>query len=92
MTASKRPWPSLPKFNEQLRSSGQLDARRAEQAVHWLWNETTESLLAELRSSPEVAQLAQALEDQVRKGDAVPTAAARQLVQAFLNNRREASS
>jgi LAO/AO transport system kinase len=80
------------KFNVHLQSTGQLSARRSEQAVHWLWSETTELLLAELRNSPDVAKLAHQLEDQARRGDVVPTAAARKLVQAFLDGRREKSS
>jgi LAO/AO transport system kinase len=75
-------------FHAHLQSTGQLTQRRSEQAVHWLWNETTELLLTQLRDDPGIAQLAADLERQVRAGSIVPTAAARQLVQAFLDGRQ----
>lgn len=79
------------KFHRHLQSTGQLAQRRAEQSVHWLWNETTELLLTQLRDDPDTAELANKLEKQVRSGNVVPTAAARQLVESFLDGRRRSS-
>ncbi len=76
------------RFHKHLQASGQLEQRRADQAVQWLWNEITELLLAELRNDPAIAHLAADLERQVHGGSLVPTAAARQLVQTFLDGRQ----
>jgi LAO/AO transport system kinase len=79
-------------FRTHLQSTGLLAQRRAEQGVHWLWNETTELLLTQLRHAPDIAQRATDLEQQVRAGRIVPTAAARQLVDAFLDGRQSQGS
>ena len=59
------------------RASGELDARRAEQARAWMWSEVTDTLLDELRADPAVRARIESLEADVSSGRISPAAAAR---------------
>jgi LAO/AO transport system kinase len=63
----------------------QLERLRAEQSREWMWSEVTESLLETLRRDARVDNLARRLEADVAAGTTTPTAAARAVVQAFLD-------
>ncbi len=60
-----------------------VDQLRSGQARSWLWDEVRETLLDELRTDPEVAELAPDLEAQVTSGEMSPSAAARELLARF---------
>jgi LAO/AO transport system kinase len=64
-----------------------LPELRALQNRDWMWSEVTDSLLDALRADASTATLAQRLEAEVGAGSTTPTAAARAVVQAFLDTR-----
>jgi LAO/AO transport system kinase len=72
---------------QQVRAGVDLDAVRSGQARSWLWDEVRETLLDELRTNPEVADLAPELEARVIAGEVSPAAAAQQLLHAFRSGR-----
>jgi LAO/AO transport system kinase len=68
---------------EEVRANVDVAELRSGQARSWLWDEVRETLLDELRTNPEVADLAPELEAKVTAGDLSPAAAAQQLLDAF---------
>jgi len=61
-----------------------LAARRADQAVEWLWSGIHETLIESLRAEPTTAKLVAALEKRVRAGEVLAPIGAGELVGAFL--------
>jgi LAO/AO transport system kinase len=76
-------WEAVGALVAAARASGELDARRAEQARAWMWSEVTETLLDELRDDAAVRNRIDALEHDVSRGWLSPAAAARQVLAAF---------
>ncbi|MDQ1509367.1 MAG: GTPase [Actinomycetota bacterium] len=76
-------WETIATLVAAARESGELDARRAEQARAWIWSEVTDTLLDELRADAAVRASIEALEEDVRGGRISPAAAARQVLAAF---------
>ncbi|MEO9164975.1 MAG: methylmalonyl Co-A mutase-associated GTPase MeaB [Aquihabitans sp.] len=76
-------WAHIVAAHHHLLSTGQLDHLRAEQARAWLWDEVKAGLTERFRADRDVAQTLPGLEDAVRRGEAAPTAAAQQLLDAF---------
>lgn len=77
-------WSVINKFHSRLVANGALESRREEQARHWLWSETSESLLAALRNDPAVRNILPALEQKVTEGRLPPAVAAAELLDIFL--------
>lgn len=67
-----------------LNADGALQKRRRAQAREWLWNETREALLSELKKDPAVAEALERLLMQVGDGKLPASAAARELVAMFM--------
>jgi LAO/AO transport system kinase len=67
----------------RARASGELDAKRMEQARSWMWSEVTDTLLDELRDDPAVQARIESLESDVTKGRLSPAAAAREVLATF---------
>ncbi len=78
-------WQIVESYGRIMRENGRFMARRSEQALHWLWREVSEELLAKLRADPHVAVQQAALEAQVAKGEMLPAAAAAVLLKGFLD-------
>jgi len=76
-------WATVSALVDAARSSGELDARRTEQARAWMWSEVTETLLDDLRHDAAVRNQIDALEDDVSHGRMSPGAAARQVLAVF---------
>jgi LAO/AO transport system kinase len=76
-------WEAIGRFRTALTGAGELERKRAEQALAWMWSEVSETLLAALRAHPGVARQLPALEAEVRAGRMTPTAAAERLLAAF---------
>jgi len=76
-------WGALEEHRRRLAASGDLEARRREQRLAWLWQEIEEGLRNALRESPDVAALLPSLEARVAAGEETPEAAARRLLAAF---------
>lgn len=79
-------WEKLQALRHALTDSGEWVLQRADQARSWMWSETAEILLTELREAPEVIALVSSLEARVRCGELPATVAARRLVQAYLGD------
>jgi len=76
-------WETIGALVGAARVSGDLYARRTEQARAWMWSEVTDTLLDELRADADVRARIELLEDDVRGGRISPAAAARQVLAAF---------
>ena len=77
---------SLQQFLQAHKKAGAFDRQRQRQAVSWLWNETSETLLKLLRGDQQLGKLASSLEQAVSVGQELPTVAAHNLVNAFLDH------
>jgi len=78
-------WDAIGEFRDRVTDT--LPALRAGQSRDWMWSEVTESLLEALADDAATAALARRLEADVTTGTTTPTAAARAIVQAFLQDR-----
>jgi LAO/AO transport system kinase len=77
-------WQLVLEHRKLLTASGELEARRREQAREWMWRLLDEGLLRAFREHPGVsAEIAQ-LERRVEAREATPAAAARELLGRFL--------
>ena len=83
-------WSLVEKHQRMLSDSGELDRRRREQRVSWMWSLVRDQLLDRLRDSSELHALAPRLEADVRDGTLSPGLAAQELVTAFLPDRTPA--
>ncbi len=78
-------WDAVAAFGEAV--APVLADLRAAQNRDWMWSEVTDSLLDALTADAPTAALARRLEAEVAAGSATPTAAARAVVAAFLDQR-----
>lgn len=76
-------WNTVIKFRNTLADSGEFSARRARQARSWMWSETAESLVKELKSHPLVRTRIGELESAVADGVLPASVAAEELVSIF---------
>jgi len=83
-TGIKEVWADVARFRTALEQSGAWPRRRAEQARAALWSEIGDGLLEQFRTAPGVARHLAAIEQEVMAGTCTPTAAARDLLAAFL--------
>ena len=77
-------WETVGQFREARGVSGGLQARRADQARAWMWSEISETLTAEFRRHPKVAEQVSDLEVAVAAGEITPAHAAARLLDAFV--------
>jgi LAO/AO transport system kinase len=77
-------WQAVLRHRQAMSQSGERARRRAEQARTALWTELGEALLDALRRHPAVRTRVGEIEAGVMAGRALPAAAARQLLEAFL--------
>jgi len=82
-------WESVLRHHETLQSSGQLAARRNEQSRAWMWSELQDRLIADLMEDPLVRERLPVLEAMVGEGTMPATRAAEQLLDIYLQKRRE---
>ncbi len=80
-------WEAIGAFREALAPAGRIEARRAEQARAWFWQRLEEGLLEALKQDPGVAAALPALEAAVMRGERSPSAAAEELLSAFLGKK-----
>ena len=76
-------WSTLVGFNEKLTNSGEAAQLRAAQSKAWMWGETAEILLEELKQSVAVQAAVTRLEDEVGAGKLPATVAAKNLVDLY---------
>lgn len=79
-------WGRAEAFAAALTKSGELKARRRNQAKAWLWHELSDSLMDALTADPAVAAQLGALEAKVASAKMAPATAARLLLTEFLGN------
>ncbi len=79
-------WTLFRSFVERQKKEEGLAARRAAQALRWMWREVEDGLIDGLRADPRVRAMLPELEDAVGKGRLAPASAADRLVSAFLRS------
>jgi LAO/AO transport system kinase len=82
-------WEVVLRHRDVLTASGQLAARRAEQARSWMWSEVNDNLVSTLQSDAAVRKQIPALEAAVSKGRIPPTLAAGRLLDIFLKRNKK---
>ncbi|MDJ0947925.1 MAG: methylmalonyl Co-A mutase-associated GTPase MeaB [Alphaproteobacteria bacterium] len=80
-------WTTVEAYMTALSAAGEIEARRAEQAKSWMWNEVSDRLIAALDAHPQAQARRADLEARVRSGQMTPTAAAQALLESFLTGR-----
>jgi LAO/AO transport system kinase len=81
-------WRAVAAFQEKMPAHDGALSARAAQARRWLWEEIQDDLMTALKSDPKLASLITAREDQVGGGDIAPSAAAREILAAFLEQKK----
>jgi LAO/AO transport system kinase len=83
-TGIREVWGDVERFRGALEKTGAWSRRRAEQARSALWSEIGDTLLDHFRTAPAVAKRLAAAETEVMAGARSPSAAARDMLAAFL--------
>jgi LAO/AO transport system kinase len=83
-TGIREVWDDVERFRGALEKTGAWSRRRAEQARSALWSEIGDTLLDHFRTAPAVAKRLAAAETEVMAGARSPSAAARDMLAAFL--------
>jgi LAO/AO transport system kinase len=78
-------WEAVQEHHARARSSGELQAKRREQARAWMWSLVEEGLGNSFRSHPVVRQKIASFEREVEELKRTPAAAARALLELFLD-------
>ncbi len=76
-------WSEVSEFQRTAQETGNLDSRRADHAADWMWDEVTETVMADLRSNATVNAELKNLETKVRDGTLSPSQAARNILRHF---------
>jgi len=76
-------WEAVQQYMALLRESSKLDARRADQAVLWMWRAATDDLVDALRADPRVKARMDELEAAVRGRELPATVAAQHIIDLF---------
>ena len=79
-------WEKVEEHRSILSEAGELEGRREQQNVRWMWSMLDDRLNDRLRSHPSVRTLLPELESQVRAGTTTPVSAVDQLLEAFLKD------
>ncbi|MGY8816409.1 MAG: methylmalonyl Co-A mutase-associated GTPase MeaB, partial [Pseudomonadales bacterium] len=76
-------WQTVIEYRNLLEHAGEISSRRTAQSCAWMWSETADELLTELKENKLVMALAEDLEREVKEGLLPPTVAAKRLIQTF---------
>tara|TARA_R110002094_G_scaffold13169_31_gene23535 strand:- start:4752 stop:5729 length:978 start_codon:yes stop_codon:yes gene_type:complete len=76
-------WDTVEEYRSALGNAGEIESRRSAQSRAWMWSETADALLTELKENKAVKSLVEPLERDVMQGKTTPTIAARKLIDAF---------
>jgi LAO/AO transport system kinase len=79
-------WQQVNAFRAALNADGELQQQRAQQARSWMWAETAEALVSDLKSDAKVKALVPQLEQAVLDGLLPATVAAQRLIDTFKTN------
>jgi LAO/AO transport system kinase len=80
-------WDAIAARQQLLSGTGELETRRAAQALTWMWGEVDERLVEMLRADAAVAAQVPDIERAVRAGTITPTNAAESLLRTFTEGR-----
>ncbi len=78
-----RLWLKIQEFRDVLTASGEFEQTRRRQRLRWMWAMVEERLVADLKLSPSVTAIADALEAEVLDGRVTPAVAAEKILAAF---------
>ncbi len=81
-------WSLVERYRASMGDSGELVARRAEQARSWLWSEVSAHLIDAINTDAAVKKRLPEVERLVAEGTLTPAAAARSLVEVFIDGVR----
>ena len=73
-------WQTVQEHHETLTQSGELAAKRKEQALQWMWSLICQGLKDRFYRHPEAQRLLRVITDKVRKGEVAAASAARNLL------------
>ena len=73
-------WQVAENFEQAMKNSGELEKKRAHQAISWMWKEIKETLISRFVNHPTITAKIQAAEADVETGKKSPTAAALELI------------
>jgi len=76
-------WTIIGEHHEQLSANGELERRRRDQLLGWMWSLVDEGLRSAVREHPQVAEKLATLEEDVLEGRVTPTSAAEQILNTF---------
>jgi len=82
-------WEAIEAHQRALRDSGTFEERRRHQAGSWMWQEVEAGLRTALKEDDDVQARARELEARVHAGETLPTRAAEQLLELFLDRSRQ---
>ncbi len=73
-------WSEVTRFKSVMTAADTLQSKRASQSVAWMWQEIAETLLAEVKGSPQLQSLMDEMESSVRQGRVAATVAAESII------------
>ena len=76
-------WEIITAHHKLLSGSGELERRRQQQLLSWMWSLVDEGLRSAVREHPDVADTLTALEEDVLQGRTTPTSAAEDILSTF---------
>ena len=79
-------WIQVQEHRRLLGDAGELERRREEQTVRWMWSMLDDRLIDGLRNHSRVKSLLPEMELRVRSGQTTPVSAVDTLIDAFLNS------
>ena len=80
-------WNTVSDYRKIMTETGEIAARRSQQAVAWMWSDVRDNLLSMFRTHPAVTVKLEMLEHEVADGRQTPMAAARVLLESFLQDK-----
>lgn len=86
MTGLSTIWKTVQEHHAKLTQTGELAAKRKEQALQWMWSLIQEGLNDRFHRHPQIRQHLKTTITKVRQGEVAPTTAAQQLLFLLDNN------
>ncbi len=73
-------WQTAREFEKEMRKSGELEKKRAHQAISWMWKEIKETMISRFINHPSISAQITKMESDVEAGKKSPTQAALELL------------
>lgn len=80
----KEVWGEVKKYRKLIQEDGELQKKRQQQSVDWLWRETGDILLSKLNAEEQLVPKLNDLQQHVRDGKIAPSVAARMVAEEFI--------